>query len=252
MLELVHCTPPWVSMPLLNDWKLEITTDDVLRGQGVDPQIIRLRRPRLVDAAALALEVGLPLVTPQVAYTTFPVSAVRHERLVLEGGAVLSGSLVASQLAAADTVTAVVCTIGPALENLSLRVAASDPLHSLALYGVGSAAAEALSNAVCCYFGEQAELLGLHTTIPLNPGMQGWPVEQGQPEIFALVDAAAAGVTLLSSYMMFPQKSLSFVVGMGSRVNSTGRLCDFCAQRENCRYKEHYTVISQSRDSSDE
>jgi hypothetical protein len=224
-------------MPTLTNWTLNLTIDQVLLGQGADPQIIRIRRPKLVAAAERALMEGLPLIAPVVAYEQLNVKAVRHEQILLDGGAALTGPLIARHLMTARSVVAMLCTIGPALEELSLRYLESNPIHSLALYGVGSAATEALSTAACRYFGEQAAQSGLLTTSPLSPGLEGWPVERGQPEIFRIIDAAAVGVTLLPSLVMRPVKSLSLVIGVGSQIDTSARICDFCSKRETCTFQ---------------
>jgi cobalamin-dependent methionine synthase I len=56
---------------------------------------------------------------------------------------------------------------------------------------------------------------GLHTSIPLIPGMNGWPVDVGQPQIFTALDAAIIGVSLNENAQMIPRKSISMVVGIG-------------------------------------
>ena len=48
----------------ITDLKLDV--DAVLRGQGADPVILRKRKPRLVDIAANALDIGIDLLRPQV------------------------------------------------------------------------------------------------------------------------------------------------------------------------------------------
>jgi len=40
--------------------------------------------------------------------------------------------------------------------------------------------------------------------MPLNPGMIGWSVDIGQPEIFSLLDCEEIDVSLTDSYMMVP------------------------------------------------
>lgn len=227
-------------MPILANLPFDLAIDQVLLGQGADPQIIRARRPRLVAAAERALAEGLPLLAPRVVYEQVAVREVHHERILLENGQALSGPLVAGQLMSAESVVVLLCTVGDAIEKLSLRYLESDPLHSLALYGVGSAAAEALSTAACHYFGEQTAQQGLLTTVPLSPGLDGWPVERGQPEVFRILDAAAIGVELLPSLLMRPAKSTSLVVGIGKNFDTSARICDFCARRYSCAFQDHY------------
>ncbi len=227
-------------MPIITNLPLDITIDQVLLGQGANPQVIRARRPKLIAAAERALAEGLPLLAPRVAYKQLTVKEIRHERILLENGESLTGPLVARQLMSAQSVVILLCTVGPAVEQLSLRYVESDPVHSLALYGVGSAAAEALSTAACRYFGQQAAEQGLLTTVPLSPGLEGWPVERGQPEIFRIIDAGAIGVELLPSSIMRPVKSTSLVVGMGKQMDTSARICDFCAKRYTCSFQDHY------------
>lgn len=226
-------------MPLLRDWDLPLDVDQVLRAQGADPAVLRARRPALVDAAEQALQEGLAYLAPVAAYRELAVESLRHERLFLTGG-VLTGPLVAQHLRSAQQVVVLACTIGDALERVISEAMSEDPVRGLALDGLGSAAAEGLAAAAAAHFEDQARAQGLHTTIPLSPGMVGWPVEQGQAEIFSLVDGGEAGISLTSGGMMVPRKSISLVLGVGKDVAAEGRSCDFCNLRETCRYQDHY------------
>src|SRR5512141_611479 len=96
---------------------LTVDIDMVLRGQGADPVVIRQRSPRLVAAAERAIDLGQNLIAPQVAYRTLAVEAIRHARIELTGGHLLTGALLAQHLAPAQHITLMVCTIGPALEQ---------------------------------------------------------------------------------------------------------------------------------------
>ena len=80
----------------------------------------------------------------------------------------------------------------------------------------------------------------MQSSIPISPGMMGWPVEKGQPEIFAILDPAQIDVHLTDFSLMMPRKSLTMTMGFGPTMNTDGRTCDFCALRETCRYQDHY------------
>jgi hypothetical protein len=58
----------------------------------------------------------------------------------------------------------------------------------------------------------------LATTAPLYPGILGWELAAAQTQLFSLVDASAIGVTLNSSFLMIPTKSVSMVIGVGTRL----------------------------------
>jgi hypothetical protein len=227
-------------MPTLNSWKLTIEIDHILRAQGADPAIIRARRPKIVDIAEQALQTAMPLLKPSVTYQKIGVDSLRHEKMTLAGGGVLSGSLIVKQLGAAEEIIALVCTIGPELEQYDKEISMTDPVLGLALDGVGSAACEVLANEACKYFEDEAVEKGLQITMPISPGMIDWSVAVGQPQIFALLGDNGTSVTLTDSALMLPRKSLSMVLGIGANVNSGGKPCDYCNMRETCKYNEHY------------
>jgi hypothetical protein len=226
-------------MPVQTDWELVLDVDSVLRAQGADPGMLRARRPALVALAARALEGGRPLLEPKVASARYTAKGLQHERLALDGGS-LSGTLIARHLGAAKQVIVMVCTIGDSLEAEISRQMEDDPAFALALDGVGSAAAEALAGEACRRFEQEALDRNWRSSLPLSPGMVGWPVQEGQAQIFALVDAAEAGVRLTEAAMMVPRKSLSLVLGLGPQLEAAGSACALCTLHETCRYQDHY------------
>ncbi|MBG7609402.1 MAG: hypothetical protein IZT55_00910 [Anaerolineae bacterium] len=227
-------------MPIWQAINLDFDVDAVLRGQGADPDVIRKRSPKLVETAARALEEGRTFLEPQTLYRELEVDTLRHERLVLKGGATLSGELVSQHLGPAKRIMSFLCTVGDALETYAAEVSQEDIVYGLALDGVGSAAVEALSNAACRYFEDQAAKDGLQSSIPISPGMIGWPVDVGQPEIFAILQPEQITVSLNEFGMMRPRKSLTMVLGFGTSMQTAGRTCDYCVMRESCRYQDHY------------
>jgi len=240
-------------MPVLRDWDLALDADKVLWGQGADPAVIRARRPKLAEVAERAIEEGRPLLAPAVAFERFPVQELRHGRLLLgdpcrsaDGPAapvapharVLAGPLIAEQLSGAEEVVVAVCSVGDELAKYASEQFQGDFTRGLALDGLASAAAEALAEAMCRHIEEMVAAEGLQTSTPLNPGMIGWPLLEGQQQIFALVDTQEIGVSLGESGLMSPLKSVSFALGVGRDMNRAGRSCDYCTMRELCRYRD--------------
>jgi hypothetical protein len=221
-----------------SEWKIDFDVDEVLRAQGADPQAVRTRSAHLVDVAQAALQEGLPFLKPRTCVARFRVNGIQHHRLKLENDHCLSGPLITQQLAASSEIVAALCTIGPQLEAHISQVMPTDLMRGLALDGVGSAAVEALANALCSQLEMEAKAAGMQTTVPLSPGMEGWPVEVGQQEIFALLEADSIGITLMPSQMMIPRKSLSMVVGVGRDVVQSGSACDYCTMKDTCRYRD--------------
>ena len=224
---------------VIHDWQLNIDADLVLRGQGADPAVIRARKPRLVEIAERAVQEGSTLLEPAVVYRFAPIETVKHERLVLADGAPFTGALIARHLSPARYLAVIVCTIGAAIDERISALMPGDPAQALALDGLGSAAVEALGAELCARLERDAARVGHCTSVPISPGMAGWPVDVGQPQIFSNLDAGAIGVTLTASAQMIPRKSTSLVLGFAPTPFEAGTPCDFCALRNTCRYQHH-------------
>ena len=219
--------------------ELNIDMDMVLRGMGTDPLIIRQRKPRLVVLAEQALKEGLTLIEPVAAYRILAVEEMRHDGFKLADNVRLKGALLVQQLACAEKIAVLVCTLGSALEKRVAALMHEDPAFAFALDGFGSMAAEALGVTVCAELEDEARSAGLYTSIPLNPGMIGWTVDVGQPQIFTALNADKIGVTLNTSAQMIPYKSVSMVLGISQYPFNAGRPCDFCSMNTTCRYQNH-------------
>ena len=218
------------------DWQLTLTTDHILQAQGADPFVIQSRRPALLESATDALKTGLPLLKPALAFESFTVERVFHNYIQLGGGKSIRSPLIASELKNAHTVNICVCTIGPELENHAREMMNEDPVLSLALDALCSAAVEQLISEVCQYFEKQCAA-SCFISQPLGPGMEGWTVAEGQPVIFQLVDTDSIGVRLTDSGLMLPVKSASFLMGVSDTPFKNGNLCDFCNLKEICKYR---------------
>ena len=72
-------------MPLLDNWDLSVTTDEVLRAQGADPDVLRIRRPALLATTDQAIISGSSILHPQVLFEKYSVKGLLHERLEVEG-----------------------------------------------------------------------------------------------------------------------------------------------------------------------
>jgi len=229
-------------MELQQRLELIFDVDAVLRGQGADASILRARRPGLVKVAEEAMQESLSLLIPRVVYHEFTVEGVKHESLLLEGGQKIDSKLLAQQLAAASKIIIILATIGLELEKRVSKIWDTNMVYALALDGAGSASVEALANAACLYFENQAAKEGLQASIPFSPGMVDWTVADGQPQIFNLLGKAGTIVNLTPNYIMIPRKSLTMVMGFGVDLKSSGRTCDFCVMRGTCRYQDHYAA----------
>lgn len=215
---------------------LKISVDEILFAQGADPVRVRARRPALVEIAQRAVELGERLAEPQVITRDFKVRRFFHQTLELEPEGRLSGSLVARHLAGASQVRLMVATLGAGLDAAIQEHIKDDPPLGLALDAYGSAAVEALGQAVCQQTRLDAAAQGWGASLAISPGMIGWPVAEGQAQIFALLKPDEAVIVLTPGWQMQPQKSISKVMGIGPALSAQGQVCDYCEGRSTCAY----------------
>ena len=220
-----------------SDWRLAITVDMVLRGQGAEPQKIRSRQPQLIALAERAIAEGNGLIHPQAAFRRLDICGVSRSCVMLRGGTELNGFGIARKLTGCQGVFLAVATLGKELEAEMDKASQSDLPWQFALDGFGTAAIGVLSNAVCRFFAELAAKEGLRATSQFYPGTRGWPLAEGQTRIFSLVDAHSIGVALNPSFLMVPRKSLSLAAGFGTHAQPAGHLCDECSISAKCRHR---------------
>jgi hypothetical protein len=160
---------------------------------------------------------GTPWLRPQIAFSILDVLEPKPGCVVLSNGTELRGFGIARKLTGAASVIAAVATLGSELERHIQGATQEQPTFALSLDGFGTAAIRALTTALRHFFAQKAGGT-LATTAPLYPGMRGWELAPAQTQLFSLVDASAIGVTLNSSFLMIPTKSVSMVIGVGTKL----------------------------------
>ncbi len=140
----------------------------------------------------------------------------------------------------ADKVAFAIVTIGDKLENKVKELfQKGEATRAAILDAIGSLAVETTANLLSYEINEIAENQGYNTTKRFGPGYGNWAVE-GQDIIFNNLDGAEKklGVTLTSSKIMVPLKSVSFVVKLGkSAMEEINKGCDYCNLKEKCPFK---------------
>lgn len=190
-----------------------------------------------------ALNLCRKLIRPLVLFQQYEVRQFFHHRLELKphdattGKCILSGEVISERLANSKEVIVMICTLGSDIDSAIAGMFIKNPGTALTMDYLGSTAVETLASEACNYFEQLAEKEGNKTSTPLNPGMIGWPIEIGQPQIFSLLDCYENYVSLSDSCMMIPSKSLSLVIGIGPDVYSSGDSCDYCRMKGVCKHK---------------
>ena len=182
--------------PLVLDLAIDVKRREVDRRLGY--RAGSPRRVQVEERLRAMWEPALALLAPRGAF-----------RIV--EGAVAFG---AGMPAPAPVVAVALCTIGPALESESSRLAGEgDLLGAVLLDAFGSAAAEAAAESLNAHVRDAARPLGLAAAPRISPGYGTWDV-RGQGPLLGLLPAGALGVTLTPGFMMIPRKSVSFAANL--------------------------------------
>jgi len=184
---------------------------------------------------AQALSEREALVKPHASYRVFPVIARRGDVFDL-GELSVRVPHFAAYGDEVEALAAGACTVGPDLERrVSELFAARRPFLALALDRLGTEVVYRLSDRTLASIRGAAKAQGLKAADQANPGDRGIELDQ-QAAVLAIAGAAECGVTLTSSGMLSPRKSVSFVVAMGRNLPEQtvfGR-CRRCPSRDRC------------------
>jgi cobalamin-dependent methionine synthase I len=217
------------------DFQLDVKPEDVLRGVGLN-RMDSSRKFRLLESKTeIALQTALEKIQPIALLRKIRVQEVNTHQVCLEDGSVFSNRELSHLLTGAEHIVVAICSIGAILEDYSTSFMKSDMLLALALDGLGNAAVENIVQQVCKRLDEESDSANRQTTSPICPGIQGWSVDIGQPQLFSLVDAGKAGITLTDGMMMHPKKSISFIIGIGQDLIQQN-VCILCSLNSGCHF----------------
>lgn len=166
---------------------------------------------------------------------------VEVQRAANEPGLVVGGrmfrmdKIVTGQLKKAELAVVFVCTIGSSLEVWSKKLLAEGNFaEGYMVNAVASEAVECATERLHYYIEQHMSEAGLRITNRFSPGYCGWSVSE-QRQLFSLLPENLCGITLTESALMLPVKSVSGVIGAGSKVKWVDYPCGICGRVE-CIY----------------
>lgn len=147
------------------------------------------------------------------------------------------GKIIARQLAESEAFTFFVATAGKEIEVLQQKILSQgDTVSAYIIDALGSVMAERCADLMEVILQESIDKLGWRHTNRFSPGYCQWPVSE-QPKVFSLLGNATCGVTLNAQCMMKPVKSVSGVIGIGSKVRHMDYTCGICGLHD-CLYRK--------------
>ncbi|MBR2215733.1 MAG: methionine synthase [Selenomonadaceae bacterium] len=153
----------------------------------------------------------------------------------------LPGEKIRRHLSGCEKVIILAATVGEAVEEaITAKFEGGDYTLSLLMDAAATAAVEQVADALEKAVSPRIKAQGYFTRWRFSPGYGDFPLE-AQPEILRLSRAADICLSLSSSLMLMPRKSISAVLGLyreGTLPNDTlPQGCGSCGQK-NCVYRQ--------------
>jgi hypothetical protein len=210
--------------------------------KGPTPEIVR----QLIDD--ILPEIPLRL-TIQCGYRILPLDMVSltNEGVLCGDVQISTGPIIANQLRKSKTVALFVSTAGPLLEKWSQQLMADgDMMKGFLVDAVGSEVADRASEWLEKRIAEHIAPYGWAMTNRYSPGYCDWPVSD-QQKLFSFLPPRFCGISLTSSSLMIPIKSLSGVIGLGPDVQRGAYQCSICDLKDCFRRMDESELATEQR-----
>ena len=184
-----------------------------------------------------ALRQGPELCSIRAGYRRFGHPQFRKvDHTILAGDKLFSpGRIVYGQIRQASAVVFFIATAGAEISNKVKQLSLSgETVESYVFDIMGSLVAEKAVERLLDVLEPELASEGFRVSDPYSPGYCNWDIAE-QQRLFSLFPTGFCGVTLSSSSLMSPIKSVSGIAGIGPKMKRKGYQCLLCND-ENCTY----------------
>lgn len=170
-------------------------------------------------------------VTVEYKITTVPIDEIKENKITVAGGTELESLMLARALEKSDDVALCVMTV-QGYDDIEKNCEGSMDL--LFVDGWGTALAECANSLIKNKMASELKKHELYTTSGWSPGQHEIDISLQKP-LFRLLEPETIGIRLSETLMMYPKKSISCFVGIGTDDSIEDiRPCDVCPRRETC------------------
>lgn len=161
---------------------------------------------------------------------------LEHNTITINDTVFNTGKIITRQLRKAATAALFVCTAGTELELFAKEQMKIGNIPEAYIADLaGSVIVEAALDKMQASLAADLEKGGLCITNRYSPGYCGWNVKE-QQHLFELLPKGICNITLAESSMMYPIKSVSGIIGIGSGIKKQPYSCKICDMDE-CIYR---------------
>ena len=202
------------------------------RGQELTPELAA----RMADVMASCLKTA----RPRACIATFPVGERTADALGLEGCALrLTGHDITTHLADATEVALFAATLGADVDRELRRLSLTDALEQVIFDATATALVERAADAANARIRAYAAERGAFTSWRFSPGYGDLPLSVQGAFLAALDATRQLGITLTSSNLMVPTKSVTAIVGIHPTPQpGLESSCSVCSLAEFCTIRQ--------------
>jgi len=172
------------------------------------------------------------LIDASYSYVIRDIEWVWGSRVIIEGSIVFRSEVIARLLEQCERVAVFALTIGSHLEEMASQLAEDGlVVQAAVLDAIGSDATEKVAAFVQDKISEVARTQGLTTSQRFSPGYCDWDVSQ-QKMVFQTLKGDHAGISLTEGCLMFPQKSITGIIGIGPDGIANYNPCTTCDKQD--------------------
>ncbi len=227
-----------IKIEVINMPVSDLTLDDIYQAMGSEYSKISLR---LKDICQLVLEEAVSLAKPTAILGEVCIEGVGEEDVFIGGGHKLTSKLLSKLAKEADKLVLFTMTIGEAIDNrVSEYNKAGNMLEAFVLDAAGSACIAKSSLMLMEELEKRYHSQGMKTTFPMGPGHSYWNSLKDMDTIFHFLKPEKIGMSLTSSNLILPKKSIAMVIGVGENIpDLEGKThCDFCSLQRTCNMRK--------------
>ncbi|MCX6339452.1 MAG: hypothetical protein NTX71_05985 [Candidatus Aureabacteria bacterium] len=198
---------------VLRDISLDIGNEDVLKRLRMSADEYR-QSGELRELFRATVEWGWRLIAPAAACKTLELSRGAHAVVCFQGtGFHIRSGGVAALLDGCTGATLMAATIGPELSSAMDGLMAEKRMtEAMIMDAFGSEAVEGVVNSLCRLLRESDRWRNFIPTRRFSPGYGDWDLS-AQREVLEELGAGQIGISLSSSSILIPEKSITAIMG---------------------------------------
>jgi hypothetical protein len=167
---------------------------------------------------------------------------VNNSHILVDGTEFEVGKTIAKELRNASSVAFFICTAGEGISRRSQDLLmGDDPVLGYVFDLLGSMIVESAADKLQLEIQRIALSEGLQITNRYSPGYCKWNVAD-QHKLFSFFPENCCGIKLTDSALMYPIKSVSGIIGIGTDVSFREYTCNLCNQVD-CIQRNHHRTI---------